>query len=58
MGTVHAVESDLVVADPIRIRRAANVVGHGASRWINRVRAKVRRVPLERRAHFRVRACP
>ena len=34
------------------------MVGHGASRSVNRVRAKVRRVPFERGAHFRVGACP
>lgn len=58
MRTVDTVVSDLVVTNPIRIRRAANVMGHGVSRWINRVRAKVRRVPFKRRAHFRVGACP
>jgi len=30
------------VTHPIWIRRAANVVAHGASRWINRVGAEVR----------------
>ena len=54
MRTVDGVVSDLVAAHPIRIRRAVNVVGHGASRLINRVRAEVRRVPLERSVHFRV----
>ena len=58
MRTVDAIVPDLVVTHPIRIRSAANVVGHGASRWINRVRAKVRDVPFERCAHFRVGACP
>jgi len=58
MRTVDAIVSDMVMTHPIRIRRAANVVGHGASRCINRVRAKVRRVPFERGAHFRVGACP
>jgi len=58
MRTVDAIVSDMVMIHPIRIRRAANVVGHGASRCINRVRAKVRRVPFERGAHFRVGACP
>jgi len=57
MGTVDAVMSDVVVTHPIRIRRAANVMGRGASQWVNRVRPKVRRVPFERRAHFRVSAC-
>ena len=54
MRTVDAVVPDLIVTDPIRIRRAINVVGHGVSRWVNYVRAKVRRVPFERRAYFRV----
>ena len=58
MRTVDAVVSDLVVTHPIRIRRAANVVGHGASRWVNRVRAKVRCVPFECRSHFRIGARP
>ena len=58
MRTVDAIVSDMVMTHPIRIRRAANVVGHGASRCINRVRTKVRRVPFERGAHFRVGACP
>jgi hypothetical protein len=31
-----------------------NVVGHGASRWVNCVRTEVRRVPFERRAYFRI----
>ena len=58
MGTVDAVVADLVVTHPIRIRRAADVVGYGASGWVDRVRAKVRRVPFECRAHFRVGARP
>jgi len=31
-----------------------NVVSHGASRSVNGVGAEVRRVPFERRPHFRV----
>ena len=58
MRTVDEVVSDMVATHPIRIRRASNVVSHRARRWANRVRAKVRRVPFERRAHFRVGACP
>jgi len=30
------------------------MMGHRASRWVNGVRAEVRRVPFERRAHFGV----
>src|SRR5215471_6692673 len=56
--TVDAVESDLFMADPIRIRRPANVVGDGTSRSVNGVSAEVRYVPFERRAHFRVGARP
>jgi hypothetical protein len=58
MRTVDAVVSDLAVTHPIRIRRAVNVVGYGASGCVDRVRAKVRRVSFECRAHFRVGACP
>ena len=58
MRTIDAVVPALIVPHPIRIRRAANMVGHGSCRWINRVCAKVRHVPFERRAHFRVGACP
>ena len=46
MGTIDAVVSDLVVPHPIRIRRAMNVVGHRASRWVNGVRAEVRACAL------------
>jgi hypothetical protein len=56
--TVDAVVSDLVVTHPIRIRCPANVVGHCASQWVNRVGAEVRRVPFKRRAHFRVGSRP
>jgi hypothetical protein len=42
------------VTHPIWIRRTENVVGHGASGRVNCVRAKVRRVPFERRTHFHV----
>ena len=31
-----------------------NMVGHRASRWVNCVRAEVRRVPIERRPYFHI----
>jgi len=58
MRTLEAIVPDLIVTHPIGIRRAANVVSHDASRWINRVPAKIRYVPFKRRTHFRVGACP
>src|ERR1043166_5691908 len=56
MRSVDAVISNLVMTHPIRIRGAMNMVSHGASRWINGVRAKVRCVPFECCADFLVRA--
>ena len=54
MRTINAIVPDLVMTHPIRIRRTINVMGHGASRWINGVRAKVGGVPFECGADFHI----
>src|SRR5947207_1056610 len=54
MRTVDAVVTDLVVTNPIGIRRATNMVGHSTSSLVHSIGAEVRHVPFERRAQFRI----
>ncbi len=57
MRTVDAVVPNLLVADPIGIRRPAYVMGHGASGRVQGIGAEVRQVTFERCPYFRIGAC-
>ena len=58
MRAVDSVIANLVVTNPIGIRRAANVVDYSAGSRVHSIGAEVRHVPFERRAHFRIGARP
>ena len=46
--------TDLIAADPVRVRRAANVMCYNSRPEINRVGAEIRSVTLECRSKFRI----
>lgn len=46
--------TELLAADPVRIRRAANMMGDGLCAGINRVSAEIRSVTIECRSDFSV----
>jgi hypothetical protein len=46
--------TELIVADPIRVPGAPNVMCHSLRRLINRVGAEIRGVTVERRSDFSI----
>ena len=46
--------TELIVADPIRVRRTPNVMGYSFARRIDRVGAEIGSVTVECRSNFRV----